>query len=119
MILRILEKLMNVLIDRMSPEEKEQLAERAIEQFLSAMTPEERQRLLERLLPYFFEGLDKKEFLTYVTKTLWKEMEGDLKEFGLTEKMSKAANQASDKISGILPQRIKRLWHDHQDEYSA
>lgn len=96
--MKLLERIINSVIDRMSREEKEALIQRTLEKFLSDLTPEEKQQLVERMIPQLLEGADMKEILPSMLKTMWKNLGTDGDEAGIVERMSKAASETGEKF---------------------
>jgi uncharacterized membrane-anchored protein YjiN (DUF445 family) len=117
-VLRLLHGIINAAIDRMSREEKEALLEAAIERVLNAMTPEERQQLVERMIPQLLEGVDMKEVFPDMFKAMWKNLETGMADAGFVDKMSKMASGTSEKIASILPEGLKKLLRENQEESS-
>ena len=103
-----IDNMIDRLIEKMSPEEKEALAEKALTKFFDELTPESKQQLIEKMLPKLFEGVDQKELLTDLMKTMWKSSGASEAPAKLMSTMSKMASDTKEKITD-LPSKIKKM----------
>lgn len=90
--------------------------EHIFDKFLAEMTPDDRFRLLETLMPRFLEGIEKKELVSYVLKLLRNDLEEEMKNLSLREKVTMVANETGETISALLPLRIRRILTPHRQE---
>ncbi|MCP4405297.1 MAG: hypothetical protein GY801_49355 [bacterium] len=100
--MRILQKIMQWYIGRMSREEKEVLLEQTVTQFFGSMEPEEKQELLEKMLLKVLDDVDMKEFLPRILSTMWKGAGSSDEQAGILNTMSKIAGETGGKLSGIV-----------------
>lgn len=107
--MKLLERIVDLFVRRMSQAEKEALIERAIEKFFSDMPPEDKQRLIERMLSKLLEDIDMKEFLPRIMLTMWKGAGTDEEKAGMLETMSKMVGDTGGKISGMVSSKVKDL----------
>jgi acyl-CoA reductase-like NAD-dependent aldehyde dehydrogenase len=110
--MNIKEKIVNILINRMSQADREALVEHAIDHFFQSMTPEERQRMLEKLFLKLLEHVDARDLLSHVMNVVWNKAGTRAEQSGLMETMSKMANVTGKKLSGTLPDRLKKSRKD-------
>lgn len=115
-VIKVVHAMLNAAIDQMSQEEKEALLEATIERFLDAMTPEEKQQLVERIIPQLLEDVEMKEVLPNMFRMMWTNLGTEVAEAGLVDKMSKMASDTGEKISDMLPERLKKLLRETQEE---
>ena len=99
----MIEKIIELVIDRMSAEDKERIVELAINKFFAGMTAEEKQQIVEKLIRRLLEEVDVKVVFPQIMAIMWKEA-GDS---ALMGKMEKAVSQTGGMISGIVANFMK------------
>lgn len=104
---RLIEKMVESYLERMSLEEKEALLEKVVAHFFDPMTIEEKQRLIETMLPKLLDGVDTKALLSNLIKGMVKGGDENGEHSGVMDSVSKFANATTEKITNILPDRMK------------
>ncbi len=94
----LIEKIIELFINRMSAEDKARLLETAVEKFFAGMTPEEKQQFVEKLIRRVLDEVDVKVVFPQMMAMMWKEA-GDSAMMG---KMTKVAAQTGGKISEVV-----------------
>ncbi len=99
----VIEKFIELVIDRMSAEDKERIVETAINKFFAGMTTEEKQQFVEKLIRRLLEEVDVKIVFPQIMAMLRKEAEDS----ALIGKMGKAATQTGGIISDVVANFVK------------
>jgi uncharacterized membrane-anchored protein YjiN (DUF445 family) len=97
------EKIIEIVIKRMSPEDKERLLETAIDRFFQDMTAEEKEQFVEKFMRRLLNEVDVKEVLPQIMAIMWKEA-GDS---DLMRKMTQVASQTGGKLSEVVTEWMK------------
>lgn len=100
---RMIEKIIAMVIDRMSVEDKARLLDIAVDRFFAGMTADEKQQWVEKLISRLLDEVDVKVVLPQIMALMWKEA-GDS---ALMGKMSKMATHTSGKISEVFAEFVK------------
>jgi hypothetical protein len=119
-----MEEIMEQMIGKMKPEEKERMMERMMEKFFADMTEEEKQKIMEKMMSKIMMGMDMSKMMPQMMVKMMggKEMpmmkmmqemrgkmgEGDFKPWEMCEKMEKALQEIAKTNKEILEELKKR-----------
>ncbi len=100
------DKMMDMMMGKMSKEEKDKMMDQMMEKFFADMTPEDKQKMMEKMMPKMMEGINMMEMMPQMMKTM---MGGDAGECGPVEMMSNMMGGDKEKKTSIMPQMMMEM----------